>query len=135
MSHNGPRPKRAWDGTQKNSIQDVQQDLQTAVNSAFNPHLNSYKKTVAVLIRFEDDDIKGGPFEKELADVFTNLYKFHVELCLIKKNEDPKTAVNQVLFKLRIAGYMDEGCLVIIVFSGHGERTERKPGQYELAVG
>jgi hypothetical protein len=135
MSHGGPRPKRAWTGTPKTSMNDVQQDLQAATKSAFNPHPNVYKKTVAVLIRFETDDINCGPLEKDLADVFTNLYKFDVEFCLIKKSEDPRTVVNQLFTRLGTAGYMDEGCLVIIVFSGHGESFERRPGHRELAVG
>jgi hypothetical protein len=135
MSHSGPRPKRAWVGTQKTSMKDVQQDLQAAIKSAFNPHPNVYKKTAAVLIRFEEDDINCGPLEKQLADVFTKMYKFHVELCLIKKNDDPRDAVTEAILQLSKTGFMDEGCLVILVFSGHGERTVTTPGQYELFVG
>jgi hypothetical protein len=129
------KPQQAWNDPQKITPEYVQKDLQFAVNSAFRPHPSTYKRAVAVLIRFEIDDLNCGPLEKELADIFTNLYKYEVEHCLIEKNKNPQVEVTDVLNKLSRAGYMDAGCLVILVFSGHGERSEKKPGHYELALG
>ena len=87
------------------------------------------------MIRFEVDDLNCGPLEKGLGDVFRNLYMYDVEYCLIRKLKHPQDEANDALIKLSKAGYMEKGCLVIIVFSGHGERSEKWPGKYELALG
>ena len=104
------------------SAQAIQTELETAVASATGSRASKvYKKISAVLIHFDDDDIGCDAPEKELAETFRRFYHIDNIRYIQIQNQNPHLALALVFNDLDDNGYTSEGCLVILVFSGHGK--------------
>ena len=119
----GSMPSRAFSSPSKITSQNLQKELQSAVNSALGSGtVTPYKKVVVVLIHFEHDNIGVVPLENDLVATFREFYGItdfrRVEL---PRPANPEWVLQQALIQLITAGYTEKNCLIILVFSGHGE--------------
>ncbi|KAE8842666.1 hypothetical protein HRS9139_01963 [Pyrenophora teres f. teres] len=122
----GPLPPRAFSAPTKIPKQELQDELQAAVSSAVGGgSVKPYKKVVAMLIHFEQDDIGVIPLETELARTFNQYYGIdQIKRLEIPRKGEPVWVVQQALLELHHLGYTEKNCLVILVFSGHGQSVE-----------
>jgi hypothetical protein len=120
-SYAGPRPAHAWNSASKMSQTVLQNNLDTAIKSAFNPHPTAYSKVIAVLLHFDNDDIGVTALENELAETFQKFYGFSVKQILLLSKKNPQMQLFGILSGLETNNYTGQGCLVILVYSGHSE--------------
>lgn len=80
------------------------------------------------------DDLGVGDLEDHLCKTFVDFYNYTAERCLIRKQEDPDRRVFDFMVDLMHRGYMEAGCLVMVVFSGHGEISLLPTGKYEIVL-
>jgi uncharacterized protein (UPF0297 family) len=120
----GPRPPHAWTKRGKLSTSELQQDILGAVKSAFDPHPSSYRKAIAVLMHFENDDIGCEKLEDDLAKTFENSYGYNVRQLTFRNHQKPVIELTRCLMDLDEKGYNEENCLIILVVSGHGATIE-----------
>jgi hypothetical protein len=116
-------------------VDTFRQDIQDAVNAAFNPHPTKYEKVIVQFFRFVNDDIVGGAtLERELGDYFQK-YSFQVRYKIIgcdPSGISPSLEVSQILGALG-SECTNKGSLVIIVFSGHGRLHPGSRSTLEVA--
>jgi hypothetical protein len=119
----GPRPDHATiEQPLVKSLASLQDTLQDAVRKAFNPHPAQYRRVVVQFFKFKNGDLDLDGVERELAIVLKNLYGFEILYHQIGTlpNTSPTLEVQHVCYNLQ-ANYGGEKCLLILVFSGHGE--------------
>ncbi|KAF1947471.1 hypothetical protein EJ02DRAFT_461660 [Clathrospora elynae] len=105
-------------------------DIQDAMKSASNSHPFVYKRAVAVLMYFEDDDIGCTDLEEELAATFHNLFNFAVRKLTYGNNKDIRTELIRVLLDLVKKNYTYKGSRVILVYSGGSITKASNSGAY-----
>jgi hypothetical protein len=106
------------------STKELQRDIEGAVKSAFNPHPSVYRRVAVLLMHFDNDDLGCEAPEKDLADTFRNFYGYYVKQITFRNHQKPHIVLNQALLKFDEGGYTERGCLIILVFSGHGMATQ-----------
>jgi hypothetical protein len=132
----GPRPSRAWQKSPKIDTETLQHNLQQAVNSAFQIHPSTYQKVAVVMVHFANDDTGAVPLETELGEVFEKCYNYRIKHVQIPVNQSAHAYLYKQLNVIVMNGFTDEGCLVILVFSGHGESYKvQNTNKYHLRVG
>jgi hypothetical protein len=121
-TQHGPRPGFAGGYESKVDVKTLQNDLQKAITKAFNPHPTIYRRATVQFMKFKDGDLDVDGPERELARVFRNEYNFTTRFYEIgsRPNLNPTQEVQALLVDLQ-SQFGGENCLLIIVFSGHGE--------------
>jgi hypothetical protein len=127
------RPPHSWAQGKKTEIQGIQRDINTALKSAFNPHPSQYQRAIVVFFHFSNDDLDVAPLELRLEKVFNKRYGFTTRRVLLQQN--PRLEFTNVINWLDNQGYTNQGNLIILVFSGHGELAKNSKGHTYLRVG
>ncbi|XP_014561685.1 hypothetical protein COCVIDRAFT_22371 [Bipolaris victoriae FI3] len=113
-------------------IQDLRKELEAAIASA-NRKPKVYNKTAAILVHFQDDDVKCGIVEDELATTFRDV--LGIEKVVRVSLEAEKTGKLifeniRAFFELHPENQCADDCLDIFVISGHGRRhVDMRDGQ------
>ncbi|EUC31570.1 hypothetical protein COCCADRAFT_27734 [Bipolaris zeicola 26-R-13] len=119
----GSFPSRAWQKPYQLSSTQISAELKEAIHSGLGKNFqNDYKKVSVVLMHFQDDDIGCDPLEEELADIFSNFYHIHmIKRLLLTDHDNPHWLIFKEIEVLEKKGFTAKDCLVILVFSGHGQ--------------
>jgi hypothetical protein len=127
------RPPHSWKEQRNTNIQAIQDDIHNALRSAFNPHPAQYGRAICVLIHFDNDDIGVQPLAEEPERVLKQRFKY-VTMRLILKGQ-ATLELRQMIMWLETQKYTDEGNLIVLVFSGHGEVATDTLGRTYLRIG
>jgi hypothetical protein len=127
------RPSQSWGQERKTEIQAMQRDINTALKSAFNPHPAQYNRAICILFHFENDDIGVASLEKELEDVFKQGFRYITRRVILKGNVTVQ--FKEISTWLEKQRYTEEGNLIILVFSGHGELARDSYNRTYLRIG
>jgi hypothetical protein len=127
----GLRPPHSWSEARKTAMGQVQQQVNNAIKSAFNPHPSKYKRAIAVLFHFDNDDLGIDPLEKQLGQVFKNYYGYEIRYETLKSKGKPEIGIQDVTRWLHNDGWTGAGNLIILVFSGHGQVQTH--GQFDFS--
>ena len=115
-------------------FKDFVEILQTAVRRHRPSHQKTYRQVAVLAFHWENDDMCIEPLEKELLDVFRDIYGFHVESFVIPVpliEADPYISLIQHITTF-ISKWDAEDGLMIFVYSGHSERADRAGTKWNL---
>jgi hypothetical protein len=132
----GPRPFYAINDQPKvDTVKDLQDILDSAMKKAFNPHPMQYRRVTVQFFKFKGGDLDVDRVEEELAEAFRNVYGFTTRYYQIGTipNLRSELEVQRICGELQMERGGDR-CLLILVFSGHGE-VEHFAGRRTLWVG
>jgi hypothetical protein len=128
------KPAHAWSEPRKMEMKQMQNDLNNALQSAFPPHPAQYKRAIALLFHFDNDDRGIESLEQELGKVFKDSYGYKVKHVTLHSTKNPTVDLKAALLDLERQGWYDASNLIILVFSGHGElATDKNIGRTESA--
>jgi hypothetical protein len=93
-----------------------------------------YSQVAVLAFHWENDDMSVEPLEKELLDVFRDLYGFHVESFVIPVpliGANPYISLIQHITSFILKWDAEDG-LMIFVYSGHSERADEAGVKWNL---
>ena len=101
------------------SLQQLQDDLNTAVQLSLPSKEKPYSKVGVLFVSWENDDLNVGPLEQELAEELKNCYQYDIDF--IKLKSDPETVGSSLVKALNahVDKYTRKGSLAIVVYNGH----------------